>query len=458
MVTDMSRRNGNPQDQPASRRIQALAGMADLPPKAHKRRAAAIADLQAHFAAAGYDPIDTPLIESAELFVRKTGGELAGKIYAFADPGGNPVSLRPEFTSSVIRHFIDTRSRLSPPVRWQYAGPVFRYEPAAPGACRQFTQSGAELVGASGVAADAEIISLAESGIRSLGVNRPRLRVGHLGVMRDLLAQFGLSEQANLFIIGNIHALKRAQADVPALIARAREVGLLRPPADPGLENALQSVSVEAAEDFILSALKESMPAPVGRRSAESIIARMLRKVRHADAPDAFERALRFADRLAQIADAPQAALAAASAAAADFAISDRPLSEISALIDALTATGIPQSQITLDMRMARGFSYYTGVIFELMPPHTPNADPENAPDSATDSAPITPEPLGGGGRYDDLVQALGGDEPMPAMGFAYNLDKILDAIETLAPTALAPDAAPNPHPEPARAASETTP
>ena len=51
---------------------------------------------------AGYSPVDTPLIEESELFVRKSGGELASRLYTFTDPGGHEVALRPEFTPSII--------------------------------------------------------------------------------------------------------------------------------------------------------------------------------------------------------------------------------------------------------------------------------------------------------------------------------------------------------------------
>ena len=50
----------------------------------------------------GYRTIETPVLEPTELFVRKGGGELANQLYSFTDPGGNSVSLRPEYTSSII--------------------------------------------------------------------------------------------------------------------------------------------------------------------------------------------------------------------------------------------------------------------------------------------------------------------------------------------------------------------
>ena len=66
----------------------------------------------------GYDLIDTPILEDAELFVRKSGGELTRQMFTFTDLGGHRITLRPEFTSSVIRHFIEKSEDISLPVRW----------------------------------------------------------------------------------------------------------------------------------------------------------------------------------------------------------------------------------------------------------------------------------------------------------------------------------------------------
>ena len=95
----------------------------------------------------GYDLIDTPILEDAELFVRKSGGELTRQMFTFTDLGGHRITLRPEFTSSVIRHFIEKSEDISLPVRWQYSGPVFRYQPGNKVLYRQFNQVGSELIG-----------------------------------------------------------------------------------------------------------------------------------------------------------------------------------------------------------------------------------------------------------------------------------------------------------------------
>ena len=79
--------------------------------------------------------VSTPIVEDANLFVRKSGGELVTQLYAFTDPGGRAVCLRPEFTSAVIRYYLSLGDTADSPSRFQYFGPVFRYDPAeSPGA------------------------------------------------------------------------------------------------------------------------------------------------------------------------------------------------------------------------------------------------------------------------------------------------------------------------------------
>ena len=66
-----------------SRQIRGLVGMGDLDSKAWKRSDDVLASLRSHLGARGYQPIDTPLLEETELFVRKAGGDLAGRLYNF---------------------------------------------------------------------------------------------------------------------------------------------------------------------------------------------------------------------------------------------------------------------------------------------------------------------------------------------------------------------------------------
>ena len=385
--------------------------MRDVAATDYSRLAEAQRALAAHLGDRGYIPIDTPLLEDAELFVRKSGGELTSRLYTFTDPGGQRVSLRPEFTSSVIRHYVQKGQGIDGPVRWQYGGPVFRYEPQSNGAYRQFTQVGAELVGAAGVAADTELVSLAWDGLEVLGLTGHQLRIGHLGVLHGLLSTYGLSEAAKLFMIANVQALKSGALDVTALKARAEDVGLLKHQIDQG-NGVGEGLVQEAAQDFIQGLLKESMPAPVGRRTAQQIVDRLLRKARDRDDAGAFEDAAALIARLSRLDGPPPVALSEAREAALDRRRSRALFDDVEELCEGLARCRIAESRVTLDFGLARGISYYTGAIFELV--------------SVGETGRTS---LGGGGRYDGLVKALGGDEDVPALGFAYYLDQIVELL-----------------------------
>ena len=175
---------------------------------------------------------------------------------------------------------------------------------------------------------------------------------------------------------------------------------------------ALDGISLEAAQEFIQSALKDSMPAPVGQRTTEQIVARLLRKVRIADDPGVFEEALTLISLLAQLEGPPQFVLDEARSVALEKGMKSDSFDELNKLVNALVSRGVSEYDIALDLGLAMGIAYYTGVVFEL---HT---------------SPTKEASLGGGGRYDSLVKALGGEEDVPALGFAYNMDEVLGALE----------------------------
>ena len=388
--------------------------MRDSDPPTYGRILDAAKAVSACFASAGYEMIDTPLLEETELFVRKSGGELTSRLYSFTDPGGNRVSLRPEFTSSVIRFFVQQQASLSVPARLQYSGPVFRYEPGSGEGFRQFTQVGVELVGAGGVDADAEIISLAWEGLDQAGLEHRLVRIGHLGVLRSVLDSHGLSEPASQFIISNIQALKSGGEGFPDLMAKAERAGLLGTSLDYAGDAGAHEGDQQASQTLIEDVLRESMPAPVGRRTTEQIVARLLRKLHQTDDLSSFEDALDLAAQLVRIEGPPAKVVDEARRMSARRGVETDTFDELGSLVGLIEAGGVPQAQVVLDLGLARGLGYYTGVIFEVV----------HLGDNGDTS-------LGGGGRYDDLVRALGGDEDTPAMGFAYNLEQVVEVMHS---------------------------
>ena len=380
--------------------------MRDVTGDAYERVRSAADALAAHLRRGGYEPVDTPLLEPTELFVRKSGGELTSRMYTFVDPGGRRVSLRPEFTSSVIRHFVQEGGAADRPVRWQYQGPVFRYERKVNGGYRQSTQVGAELIGADGPEADAEVLSLAWEGLDSVGMEGGRMRVGHVGLLLEVVRGCGLSEPAAMFIIRNAPDLKSGDLDASGLARRARDAGLLgaRPDIPEGAD--LTSDGRRSAREYVRGVLAGTAASPLGRRSPEQIVDRLMRKVAEADSEESFLDAASLIAEVVKQGDSPRTALEAVRRTVARRTGGGGSiLGELESLFALLDRRGMDESRIVFDPGLVREISYYTGVIFEIGGP------------SGT--------PLCGGGRYDDLIRALGGDNT-PAIGFAYTVDSLV--------------------------------
>ena len=149
---------------------------------------------------AGYGHIELPIFEDTGLFARGVGEStdvVSKEMYTFADRGDRSVTLRPEGTAGVMRAVIEhglDRGQL--PVKLCYAGPFFRYERPQAGRYRQLQQVGVEAIGVDDPALDAEVIAIADSGFRSLGLDGFRLEITSLGdetcrpQYRELLQEF----------------------------------------------------------------------------------------------------------------------------------------------------------------------------------------------------------------------------------------------------------------------------
>jgi histidyl-tRNA synthetase len=133
----------------------------------------------------GYSEIRTPVFEVSELFVRAVGEAtdiVSKEMYVFADKKGRSLTLRPENTAPVMRAFIENGlHRTGGITRFWYQGPMFRYDRPQAGRYRQFHQFGAEAIGHSGPAIDAEIIDLSLSVYRMFGFEGLEVRLNSVG-------------------------------------------------------------------------------------------------------------------------------------------------------------------------------------------------------------------------------------------------------------------------------------
>ncbi|MDP6064409.1 MAG: histidine--tRNA ligase [SAR202 cluster bacterium] len=133
----------------------------------------------------GYERINTPAFENANLFVRSVGAAtdiVEKETYTFEDRGGDLVSLRPEGTAPVCRAYLQHgMHNLPQPVRLFYMGDFFRYDRPQAGRYRQFHQFGIEVIGEADASVDSEVIDLAWSVLESVGVKDVTLLLNSIG-------------------------------------------------------------------------------------------------------------------------------------------------------------------------------------------------------------------------------------------------------------------------------------
>lgn len=168
-----------------SKKLVAVKGMNDImPPESAQWEwlEEKIRELMGRYS---YRNLRTPIIEPTALFVRGLGEVtdiVEKEMYSFEDKlNGEQLTLRPEATAGVVRAVVEHSMLYEGGKRLYYMGPMFRHERPQRGRYRQFHQVGAEALGFSGAEVDAELILLADSLWRSLGLKNIRLEINSLG-------------------------------------------------------------------------------------------------------------------------------------------------------------------------------------------------------------------------------------------------------------------------------------
>jgi len=328
-------------------RPQAPRGTRDLLPaeRAVFQRLESVArDLASRY---GYQAIETPLFEQAEVFERGVGAvtdvvekELFRVQAGRGDSERERWALRPEPTAGIVRAYVQHGMQTLPqPVKLTLVGPMFRYDRPQAGRYRQFWQFDVEALGDPGPAIDAEVIELATRFYAEVGLQGVELRLNSIGDR----------------------------------VCRPPYIEALRAHFEP---------------------LADQLPELERQRLATS-------PLRLLDSKDPAMQPL--------IADAP---------IITDL-LCDACRDHLAGLRRHLDAVGVTYR---LEPRLVRGLDYYTRTTFEFHP-----AAREGQQDA-----------LGGGGRYDGLVELLGG-KPTPGIGFGLGLDRVANALAAAGVTSEAP-------------------
>lgn len=352
--------------------------------------------LIALFEREGYARVEPPVLQPVDAFIDLSGEDIRRRLFMTQDASGQELCLRPEYTIPVCRLHRATTG--AGPASYAYLGPVFRQRGAEPG---EFQQGGVESIGRDDVsAADADILGLALDGLDALGVTAATVRLGDMGLLGA--------------VVDALEAPPALRRRLMRAIVSGRGLDALVEP-EPGrglgehggLLAAIEGQAPQAAKAFVEDIISIAGIARVGGRSAGEIAERFLARAANPTGLGGQARAV--LTRYLAITGDPDAAARDIRGLARDAGLSIGPaVDAFEERTGFMAARGLDVASFAFAADFARNLDYYTGFIFEAQGPGGPNG-----------------RPLVGGGRYDRLLQHLGADAPVPAVGCSFWLDRI---------------------------------
>lgn len=407
--------------------------------------------VKACFAAKGYLPVETPTLEVLD--VMEAGGHVPEAPFKFFDSHGDLLAMRPDVTMQVAR-MCASRSEASggieKPLRLRYTQRVFR-EKTIEAAARELTQCGAECLGVPGREADLELVSMFASALEECGLTQFTIALGSAGVLRDLLSESCASEQwqsavlqayhtSNFVYLGElVEAAERASAAKRASAAERLSTGTsgstVAELSTGGAATESSTIGGGATTELPIAAVATELPtggtatnSPTGAAATELSASDKNDNSTPSNSSTSDTNSYKLADPA--LTNPGEVRLEVAQAI---FALSrlrggkqalvevrgllepfgcEESITELEAVYDALVEQGLGD-KLLIDFSVMSSFDYYTGLVFEAY-------------------APGLGSPLGGGGRYDNLLASYGAKK-IPAAGFAFYLEQVMAARQEAA-------------------------
>lgn len=220
-------------------------GTRDFTPDEMEKRRYVEEVMRGIFKKFGYREIQTPTFETLELFTAKSGQTIVDELYSFADKGGRELALRPELTAPVIRFYVDSLQMEPKPLKLFYFGNCYRYDRPQKGRYREFTQAGCEIIGTDTPEAYAELVAMAYTLLKTVGVKDLKLKIGNLNILSAIFKKLNLSKDQQKYIIPLID--KGLFED---LFSALREFGIKSEDANQLLK-ILETADIKVIENFI---------------------------------------------------------------------------------------------------------------------------------------------------------------------------------------------------------------
>lgn len=328
-----------------------LKGFRDFLPEAMIPREQLIATAQRVYRSYGFSPIDTPALEYLEILTGKGSDETDRQLYKFQDHGGRDVGLRFDLTVPLARFAAQHIPKLGTPFKRYHIATVWRGENTQRGRYREFMQCDFDTIGTKSVAADIETGLVIHDLMRAIGFSKFTIRINNRMVLNGLLEKLGLANKSTE-VLRALDKLGKIGRDQVAEEMRATS-GATPAQAD----QVLQLSDLGGSNAEILSQLA---PLVSGSETGEEGVGRL------------------------------------------------------NQVLAGIAAAGVDEAHIQVDVSIARGLDYYTGVIFETF-----------LDDLATIGSVCS------GGRYDNLAGMFTKQE-LPGIGASLGLDRLLAAMEEL--------------------------
>jgi ATP phosphoribosyltransferase regulatory subunit len=340
--------------------------------------------------------VDTPVLQPADLFLDLSGEDIRRRLFLTVDQEGREMCLRPEYTIPVCRRHLEAgQSRAD----YCYLGPVFRQRVGESG---EFLQAGIESIGREDISpADADVIGLALDGLALYRTGPLEVRIGDMGLLDALMRALHVPTPTRRRLLRDI-AAGRPPGEILAPEPRASGSD------HAGLLAAIEGQDPRAARAFVEDVLSIAGIARVGGRTAGEIAERFLSRAENRSGALSDEARQVLATYLAIQGDLDGAAAeirALARNAGLDL---EEMLDRFEERTGFMAARGLAIDEFRFRADFARSLDYYTGFIFEIRD--------RNRADGRL---------LAAGGRYDRLLDHLGGSGPIPAVGCSFWLDRL---------------------------------
>lgn len=189
-----------------------LKGFRDSLPDSEMLRNEMTRSLESAFRSFGFVPIDTPVLEYADILLGKSGGETEKQIYRFKDNGGRDVAMRFDLTIPFARFMAEHLSELYLPFRRYHIAKAWRGENTQRGRYREFYQCDFDIVGIDSISADLEIAELIASSMTALGVEAFTIKINHRGIFNRFLERIGASS-SSIEVLRTVDRLDKVGAD-----------------------------------------------------------------------------------------------------------------------------------------------------------------------------------------------------------------------------------------------------